>query len=30
MTSRKSLIAQLGTVMQMAYVPKDFDAALRY
>ena len=30
MTSRKSLIAQLGTVMQMAYVPKDFDAAVRH
>jgi catechol 2,3-dioxygenase-like lactoylglutathione lyase family enzyme len=30
MTTPKSLIAQLGTVMQLAYVPKDFDAALRY
>jgi catechol 2,3-dioxygenase-like lactoylglutathione lyase family enzyme len=30
MTSRPSLIATLGTVMQMAYVPKDFDAALRH
>jgi methylmalonyl-CoA/ethylmalonyl-CoA epimerase len=30
MTARKSLIAQLGSVMQMAYVPGDFDAALRY
>lgn len=30
MTNKKSLIAQLGTVMQLAYVPRDFDAAVRY
>ena len=30
MTSPQSLIAQLGTVMQLAFVPKDFDAALRH
>lgn len=30
MPSRTPLIAQLGTVMQMAYVPQDFDAALRH
>ena len=30
MGARRSLIAQLGTVMQMAYVPPDFDAALRH
>jgi catechol 2,3-dioxygenase-like lactoylglutathione lyase family enzyme len=30
MSTRKSLIAQLGTVMQIAFVPKDFGAALRY
>jgi methylmalonyl-CoA/ethylmalonyl-CoA epimerase len=30
MNVRKSPIARLGTVMQMAYVPPDFDAALRH
>jgi len=30
MTTHRSLIAQLGTVMQIAFVPKDFDAALRH
>ena len=30
MTQRTSLIAQLGTVMQMAYVPQDVEAALTY
>ena len=30
MNTRKSLIAQLGTIMQIAYVPKDFDATLKY
>jgi methylmalonyl-CoA/ethylmalonyl-CoA epimerase len=30
MNPRQSLIARLGTVMQMAYVPRDFDAALRH
>lgn len=30
MSTRKTLISQLGTVMQIAFVPQDFDAALRY
>ena len=30
MTTTSSLIAQLGSVMQIAFVPKDFDAALRH
>lgn len=30
MTAKKALISQLGTVMQIAFVPKDFDAAVRY
>ncbi|MEP7296063.1 MAG: VOC family protein [Burkholderiales bacterium] len=30
MTAPQSLIAQLGNVMQIAFVPKDFDAALRH
>jgi methylmalonyl-CoA/ethylmalonyl-CoA epimerase len=30
MTTPHSLVAQLGTVMQLAFVPKDFDAALRH
>lgn len=30
MGSDRPLIAQLGNVMQMAYVPRDFDAALRF
>jgi len=30
MSAQKSLISRLGTVMQLAYVPKDMDAALRY
>ena len=30
MTTRTSLIAQRGTVMQLAFVPRDFDAALRH
>lgn len=28
--NKKNAIAQLGTLMQMAWVPKDYDAALRY
>jgi catechol 2,3-dioxygenase-like lactoylglutathione lyase family enzyme len=30
MTPRQPLIAQLGTVMQLAFVPQNFDVALRY
>ncbi len=30
MTTTSSLIARLGSVMQIAFVPKDFDAALRH
>jgi len=30
MTAPSSLIAQLGTVMQIAFVPKDFDATVRH
>lgn len=30
MTAPSSLIAQLGTVMQIAFVPGDFDAAVRH
>ena len=30
MTSRPTLIAQLGDVMQMAFIPRDFDASLRF
>jgi len=30
MSARQSLIAQLGDVMQMAFLPRDFDAALKF
>lgn len=30
MSAANNLISRLGTVMQLAYVPKDMDAALRY
>lgn len=30
MSVRRTLIAQLGDVMQIAFVPRDFDAALRF
>lgn len=30
MKAKNSLIAQIGTVMQLAFVPRDFNAALKY